>query len=143
MYSLIFISFWLFAWLELASATPIVKSLNPSFLKVRSPLTDEAFASDTDWPTNVVMVGASQTYGMWVPMDGTTYDLGQITCLGLPAYAEGPCNGVTIDQIGVVAGDGPCTFKGNDGYIETVPGVAGDGYYTVAPPQNIMFATCG
>ncbi|KAK5195485.1 hypothetical protein LTR99_002007 [Exophiala xenobiotica] len=128
MYSLIFISFWLFAWLELASATPIVKSLNPSFLKVRSPLTDEAFASDTDWPTNVVMVGASQTYGMWVPMD---------------AYAEGPCNGVTIDQIGVVAGDGPCTFKGNDGYVETVPGVAGDGYYTVAPPQNIMFATCG
>lgn len=89
------------------------------------------------------MTGGSQTYGLWVPMDGTWYDLGSITCLGLPAYAEGPCDGVTIDQIGVVAGDGPCSFLGNDGYSATLPGDAGDGYFTVGPPQNIMSAKCG
>ncbi|KAH0848411.1 hypothetical protein AYO21_05106 [Fonsecaea monophora] len=128
--------------LTTASATPVVrKSLNPKFLRTRSPLSNAAFSED--WPTNVVMVGGSQTYGFWVPTDGTWYELGNIECLGLPAYAIGDCNDVTIDQIGVVAGYGPCSFVGNNGYSSTLDGDAGDGYYTVGPPQNIMAAACG
>jgi len=142
MYSTGLLTICLISLLGIASANPIVrKSLNPELLKVRSPLTNEAFSSD--WPTNVVMVGGSQTYGMWVPTDGAWYDLGNIECLGLPAYAIGDCNDVTINQIGVVAGNGPCRFVGNAGYSATIPGNAGDGYYTVGPPQNIMSAACG
>ncbi|KAJ9622130.1 uncharacterized protein PV06_05800 [Exophiala oligosperma] len=130
---------------HLASASPVVrKSLNPKYVQKRSPVTASAFAAtDAEWPTNVLFTGASQTYGLWVPMDGAWYDLGGITCLGLPAYAEGPCNGVTINAVGVVAGDGPCSFLGNDGYSATLPGNAGDGWFAVAPPQNIMSAKCG
>jgi len=128
-----------------SSAGPMVrKSLNPNSLKARSPLTNDAFAADAaDWPTNVVFVGGSQTYGLWVPDDGAWYDLGNIECLGLPANAIGDCNSVTINQIGVVAGYGPCSFVGNAGYSATIAGNPGDGYYTVGPPQNIMSAACG
>jgi len=133
---------WITSLLGIASANPIARnSLNPKLLKARSPLTNDAFSEN--WPTNVVMVGGSQTYGMWVPTDGTWYDLGNIECLGLPAGAIGDCNGVTIDEIGVVAGYGPCSFVGNAGYSATLPGKPGDGYYTVGPPQNIMSAACG
>ena len=141
MHFITLLSFWIFGLGTIVASTPVVrKSLNPSFLKVRSPISNEAFS---DWPTNVVMVGGSQTYGMWVPMDGTWYDLGSIQCLGLPAYAIGPCNSITIDQIGVVAGDGPCSFIGVSGYTVTMPGDAGDGYQTVGPPQEILSAKCG
>lgn len=145
MYFNALLAVWIAALISVTSANPIVrKSLNPRIFKARSPLTNDAFAADaSDWPTNVVMVGGSQTYGMWVPTDGAWYDLGNIECLGLPANAIGDCNDVTINQIGVVAGYGPCSFVGNAGYSATLPGNPGDGYYTVGPPQNIMSAACG
>src|ERR1700742_970042 len=142
MFSITLLAAWITALIGIASANPIIrKSLNPSFLKARSPLTNDAFAADaSDWPTNVVMVGGSQTYGMWVPEDGAWYDLGNIECLGLPANEISEWNDVTINQIGVVAGYGPCSFVGYSGYSATIPGNPGDGYYTVGPPQNIMSA---
>ncbi|OCT54158.1 hypothetical protein CLCR_00213 [Cladophialophora carrionii] len=145
MYAITIVAFWITAFLGMAFANPIVrKSLNPDYLKPRSPLTNAAFAASADaWPTNVVFVGGSQSYGMWVPTDGSWYDLGNIECLGLPANAIGDCNDVTINQIGVVAGYGPCRFVGSAGYSTTIPGNPGDGYYTVGPPQNILSAACG
>ncbi|KIW12291.1 hypothetical protein PV08_09568 [Exophiala spinifera] len=144
MYSSIFALCLILSLLDLTSATPIVrKSLNPNYLQKRYPVTTSSFATDSEWPTNVLFLGATQTYGFWVPMDGSWYDLGGITCLGLPAYAEGPCNGMTINAVGVVAGDGPCSFLGNDGYSATLAGDAGDGWFAVAPPQNIISAKCG
>lgn len=145
MYCIALLVVWIATLFGIASATPIVrKSLNLNFLKSRSPLTNAAFVADaTDWPTNVVMVGGSQTYGMWVPTDGAWYDLGNIECLGLPANALGDCNDITINEIGVVAGYGPCNFVGFAGYSATIPGNPDDGYYTVGPPQNIMSAACG
>ncbi|KIX01441.1 uncharacterized protein Z518_09167 [Rhinocladiella mackenziei CBS 650.93] len=142
MYYITLFSIWLVSFFAIVPANPIVrKSPNPKMLRVRSPVSNEAFSDD--WPTNVVMVGASQTYGMWVPPDGTTYDLGNIECLGLPAYAIGDCNDITIDKIGIVTGYGPCKFTGNAGYSAILPGNAGDGYSTVGPPQNILTAACG
>lgn len=124
------------------SATPVVrKSLNPKYLQSRSPLATAAFA--TDWPTNVVMLGGSQSYGLWIPVDGTWYDFENIECLGLPAYAIGDCNDITVDNIGVVAGNGPCSFVGNAGWAGTIQGNAGEGYYTVGPPQTIIRGKCG
>ncbi|EXJ78053.1 hypothetical protein A1O3_09214 [Capronia epimyces CBS 606.96] len=143
MYYPALLCFWL-AFLGFASATPVVrKSLNPRKIKVRSPVSDSDFSSSGDWPTNVVMVGGSQTYGLWVPADGTTYDLENIECLGIPAYAIGDCSDITIDQIGVVAGYGPCNFTGSASYTQVIEGAAGDGYQTVGPPQNILTAACG
>jgi hypothetical protein len=115
MYSITIVAAIFFATLLGSSiASPVVrKSLNPNFPVARSPLTADAFAADaTDWPTNVVFVGGSQTYGLWVPKDGSWYDLGNIECLGLPANAIGDCNDMTVNQIGVVAGSGPCQFVG-------------------------------
>jgi hypothetical protein len=145
MYAITIAAIWITALLGITSANPIIrKSLNPDYLKPRTPLTNVAFAvSADDWPTNVVFIGGSQSYGMWVPTDGAWYDLGNIECLGLPANAIGDCNDVTINQIGVVAGYGPCRFVGNAGYSATIPGNPGDGYYTVGPPQNILSAACG
>lgn len=141
MYSINFLAIWIISCLGIAAANPIVrKSLNPKLLKIRSPVSNTAFSDD--WPTNVVMLGGSQTYGLWVPTDGAWYDLGQIECLGIPAYAIGDCNDVTIDKIGVVAGYGPCKFVGSAGYSSTIEGKAGEGYQTVGPPQNIISATC-
>ena len=76
-------------------------------------------------------------------MDGSWYDLGTIECLGTPANAVGDCNDITVDKIGVVAGDGPCSFSGISGWTTTMLGDAGDGWTTVGPPQNIMAAKCG
>ncbi|EXJ88627.1 hypothetical protein A1O1_05557 [Capronia coronata CBS 617.96] len=143
MFSITLLCLWM-ALLGIASAGPVVrKSLNPKMIKVRSPVSNTAFSSSDDWPTNVVMVGGSQTYGMWIPTDGTTYDLGNVECLGVPAYAIGDCNDVTIDKIGVVVGYGPCQFTGSSGYVQVIQGAAGEGYQTVGPPQNIMTAACG
>lgn len=142
MYPITLLFVWALSLLGVVFAGPIVrKSLNPQLIKARSPLS--AVADAETWATDVVMVGGSQTYSMWVPTDGTWYDLGNIECLGLPADAIGDCNDITIDQIGVVAGYGPCKFVGNNGYSATIPGNPGDGYYTVGPPQNIMSAACG
>ncbi|EXJ57202.1 hypothetical protein A1O7_07549 [Cladophialophora yegresii CBS 114405] len=145
MYIITIVAVWITALLGTASANPIIrKSINPDYLKARSPLSLDVFVATADaWPTNVVFVGGSQSYGLWIPTDGSWYDLGSIECLGLPANAIGDCNDVTINQIGVVAGYGPCTFVGNAGYSATIPGNPGDGYYTVGPPQNILSATCG
>ncbi|KAJ9615049.1 hypothetical protein H2200_001123 [Cladophialophora chaetospira] len=144
MYSIAILITWIATLLNLAFANPIVrKSLNPQLLKARSSLSAEAFAAAADtWATNVVFVGGSQTYGGWVPPDCSWYDLGNIECLGLPANAIGDCNDMTVNQIGVIAGYGPCSFVGNAGYSATLAGKAGDGYQTVGPPQNIMSATC-
>lgn len=145
MYTITLLCLWS-VFFSIISANPIVrKSFNPKMMKVRSPspVSNSDFASSVDWPTNVVMVGGSQTYGLWVPADGTTYDLGKIECLGVPAYAIGDCNDITIDKIGVVAGFGPCKFTGNAGYSQVVEGAAGEGYQTVGPPQNILTAACG
>lgn len=68
------------------------------------------------------MLGGSQSYGLWIPVDGTWYDFENIECLGLPAYALGDCNDITVDQIGVVAGNGPCSFVGNAGWAGTLQG---------------------
>lgn len=143
MYTITLLFTFIISLLGLASANPVVrKSLNPALIRVRSA--DVAFSVDsTDWPTNVVMLGGSQTYGMWVPTDGTWYDLGGITCLGIPAVATGACNDIVIDHIGVVAGNGPCSFVGLAGWSATLPGKSGDGYWTVGPPQNMMSAACG
>jgi len=134
---LFFLSLWIAFSIGLTSASPLVGRS----LKVRSPLSNDDFS--TDWPTNVVMVGGDQTYGLWVPEDGNWYDMSTLTCLGVPADVEGPCNSITIDQIGVVAGYGPCSFAGADGYASTLDGDSGDGYYTVGPPQTISLAMCG
>jgi hypothetical protein len=142
MYYIILLYLWHVSLLGIASTTPVVRrSLNPKLIRIRSPITNEAFADD--WPTNVVMIGGSQTYGMWIPTDGVVYDLGTIRCLGLPAYAIGDCNDMTVDKVGVVAGNGPCNFEGWSGWKETIQGVAGEGYYTVGPPQNMKSAQCG
>lgn len=142
MYDLVTLALFVLCMLGITSATPVVrKSLNPIYLKPRSPLSNAAFADD--WPTNVVMVGGSQNYGLWVPVDGTWYDFENIQCLGLPAYALGDCNDITIDNIGVVAGNGPCSFVGSAGWAGTLQGTAGEGFYTVGPPQTIIRGKCG
>ena len=145
MFSIAILGIWIATLLGISSANPIVrKSLNPQLIKARSPLTLDAFAADADaWPTNVIFLGGSQSYGLWVPTDGTWYDLSNIECLGMPANAIGDCNDMTVNDIGVIAGNGPCRFVGMLGYSATIPGNAGDGYYTVGPPQNIMSAACG
>ena len=89
------------------------------------------------------MLGGAQQFGMWVPPDGTWYDLCNIECLDLPAYATGPCCSPTIDNIGVAAGNGPCSFVGSDGFSAVVSGNSGTGYYTVGPPQSLVSAACG
>lgn len=142
MYFAAIISIWIMSIAGIASANPVVtKTLNTNLLKARSPLSNAAFSDE--WPTDVVFAGGSQIYGMNVPKDGSWYDLGTIQCLGLPAYAIGDCNDMTVDNIGVVAGDGPCSFIGAAGFTITIQGAAGDGYYTVGPPQNILWAKCG
>jgi hypothetical protein len=106
------------------------------------PVSTSSFTGE-DWPTNVVMLGGSQTYGAWIPPDGTWYYLSAITCLDMPAYATGPCDSPTIDQIGVASGNGPCSFVGINGWGATLSGEAGEGYETVGPPQRIVLGKCG
>ena len=131
-------------FVTITSATPLpgmsrrIADYNP--LTPRAPITAAAFS---DWPTNVVMLGGSQQFGMWVPPDGTWYNLCKIQCLDLPAYATGPCCSPTIDNIGVAAGNGPCSFVGWNGFSATISGASGSGYYTVGPPQTLVSAACG
>jgi hypothetical protein len=142
MYQFTMAAVWIISLLSIALATPVVRqSLNPNPIAIRSPITNEAFS--TDWPTNFLMVGGSQTYGGWVPEDGNWYNFANILCLGMPAYALGDCNDITVDHIGVVAGNGPCSFTGSAGLSVTLQGTSGEGYYTVGPPQRIISAKCG
>ena len=141
MFSTFYLSTFVLTTLTLTTALPTDTRLDDTILlEKRTPVSAAAFA---DWATNVVMLGGSQSYGMWVPPDGTWYDLGTITCLDLPAYAEGPCNSPTIDNIAVAVGNGPCSFVGSNGFEATLSGAAGSGYYTVGPPQTIVSAKCG
>lgn len=106
----------------------------------RSPVSADAFADN--WPTNVVMLGGSETYGMWVPQDGQWHDVGSINCLDDPAYNVVDCGTVTIDNIGVVNGYGPCTFVGSNGWSASLSGNSSAGYQTVGPPQTISMVWC-
>jgi hypothetical protein len=96
-----------------------------------------------DWPTNVILTAGDQFLGMLIPKDGNLHQLSEFRCLELPAYAVGPCNTPSVDLIGVAAGSGPCSFSGYDGFNQTLPGLAGDGFYTVGPPQALIQVACG
>lgn len=130
--------------LTLATAGPILRRdpVSPAkpYIVTRSPVSAAAFSSD--WPTNVLMVGGAETYGMWVPQDGAWHDTSDFSCLDIPAYNVVNCAGVTIDNIGVVSGYGPCTLVGVSGWSATVSGASGSGYTTVGPPQLIVSAQC-
>lgn len=125
--------------LTLTSAAPQPLSPSKPYMVRRSPVTN---AINPDWPTNVLMLGGAETYGMWVPQDGQWYDVSTINCLDMPAWNYVNCAGVTIGQIGVVSGYGPCTFIGISGWSASVSGDPGSGYTTVGPPQNIVWAWC-
>lgn len=145
MFMVAMLCIWVLALAYGTSAIPLatnqISSLSNN--KARSPVSASAFAAADDWPTNVVFTGGSQSYGLWVPPDGKWYDFENIQCLGTPAYAIGDCNDITIDQIGVVAGNGPCTFATSTGSYITVAGNPGDGFTTVGPPQRMLGAACG
>ena len=129
---------------SLSSASPLLRRqpVSPAkpYIVTRSPVSADAFADD--WPSNVIMVGGAEQYGLWVPQDGDYHDLSNILCLDMPAYSIVTCSTVTIDNIGVVEGYGPCTFYGSSGWSQTVSGADGSGYMTVGPPQTISWATC-
>ncbi|ETN37179.1 uncharacterized protein HMPREF1541_08169 [Cyphellophora europaea CBS 101466] len=130
--------------LTVAAASPLrqTEPISPSkpYLVTRSPVSAAAFQDD--WPTNVVMVGGAETYGMWVPQDGDWHDTSDFSCLDVPAYNIVNCAAVTIDNIGVVSGYGPCTLKGSTGWQATLSGASGSGYTTVGPPQTIVQVQC-
>jgi hypothetical protein len=131
--------------LNLVNCSPILTSAQPmspaewSALVKRSPISASAMDA---WPTNVIMLGGSETYGMWVPQDGEWHDVGDIMCLDVPAYNIVNCGSVTIDNVGVVEGYGPCTFIGSTGWSASVSGASGAGYKTVGPPQTISQVWC-
>lgn len=129
---------------SIASASPLFtrQSTSPAkpYILTRSPVSADAFSSD--WPTNIVMVGGAETYGMWIPQDGAWHDTSQYSCLDVPAYNVVNCAGVTIDYIGVASGYGPCTLTGITGWSATLSGNSGSGYTSVGPPQLIVGAQC-
>ena len=96
----------------------------------------------SDWPTNVVMLAGPQNFGMFVPVDGQVHDLSSIQCLDLPSYAIGACSDISVDQIGLSQGVGPCTFYGSNGLTITILGNTGAGYQTIAPPQTMQQVVC-
>lgn len=133
----------LLSLLTIALTSPLQKRPEPispakPYLLRRSPVSAEAFSDD--WPTNIVMVGGAETYGMWIPQDGQWHETYLYSCLDIPAYNIVNCAGVTIDNIGVASGYGPCTLTGISGWSGTLSG--GDGYATVGPPQLIVAAYC-
>jgi hypothetical protein len=135
----------LFALRSLSLASPLAKRQEPfspskPYLVRRSPVSAEAFTDD--WPTNIVMVGGAETYGMWIPQDGNWHDTSEYSCLDVPAYNVVNCAGVTIDYIGVASGYGPCTLNGISGWSATISGASGSGYTMVGPPQLIVAAKC-
>lgn len=119
----------------LTASTPLERrALSP-----REPVSAAALG---DWPTNVVMVGGAETYGMWIPADGEWHSLSDIQCLDMPAYNILTCSAVTIDKVGVASGYGPCTLIGSSGWAATLSGDSGEGYTYVGPPQTLVLAQC-
>lgn len=96
-----------------------------------------------DFPVNVIMVAGAAEFGLWVPHDGLWYPMAGLTCLNVWANAYGACSTTSVDQVGVVAGYGPCSIVGSNGFWETLPGNAGDGLASVAPPQTLTWISCG
>jgi hypothetical protein len=134
----------LLATLTLTTSTPLrapTLPISPSTPRLhrRSPVSATSFSS-SDWPTNIVMVGGAETYGMWIPQDGQWHETYLYDCLDVPAYNIVNCAGVTIDYIGVASGYGPCSLTGVSGWSATLDG--GSGYVTVGPPQLIVAAMC-
>jgi hypothetical protein len=126
------------AVLQNASSSPV-----PAPIAVPASLQATKFASAADFPVNVIFVSGPAQFGMWVPRDGVFYSTASLTCLNMPAYTYGACSIPTVDQIGVVAGNGPCSFVGSNGFWNTIQGTAGEGFYTVGPPQVITYVSCG
>ncbi|RMZ83520.1 hypothetical protein DV737_g1614, partial [Chaetothyriales sp. CBS 132003] len=89
----------------------------------RSPISASSF---TDWPTNIVMLGGTQQFGLWIQPDSGWLDLCDITCLDVPAYALGACCSPTIDAIGLAAGTGACQFVGISGWTATITDDVGE-----------------
>jgi hypothetical protein len=86
----------------------------------------------------VAFFAGPQIVSFYLPRDGNMYDLGNIECIDLPANAVGDCDDISVSWIGVVKGLGACQFIRLDGEILTT-----DDVVTVAPPQNILSASCG
>ena len=118
--------------------------LSPFATSLPSPEPQQTFENwPADWPTNVILTAGDQFLGTLIPQDGTLHQLAEFTCLELPAYAVGPCNTPSVDQIGIAVGSGPCTFLGRDGFSQILSGLAGEGFYTVGPPQALIQVACG
>jgi hypothetical protein len=88
------------------------------------------------------MVGGAETYGLYIPPDGTWYYLSQIQCLDTPAWNIVTCDSVTVDKVGVASGYGPCTLIGSSGWSGLLSGDDGSGFTYVGPPQGIVMAQC-
>lgn len=123
---------------QLVFSTPV-----PAPVPEAEALKATSFNVATDFPVNIIFESGPAQFGMWVPHDGVFYPTWSLTCLNLPAYTYGACSIPTVDLIGVVAGNGPCSFVGSNGFWSTIAGVAGEGFYTVGPPQTITYIACG
>jgi len=129
----------LVALTAMVSSSPIpATSPNPNTLLGR--MSAAIFA---DFPVNVIFLGGANQFGGWVPTDGSFHSTSDILCLDEPAGTTGACGIPTVDFIGVATGSGPCSFVGTNGFSATMQGNAGDGWYTVGPPQQIIMVACG
>lgn len=98
--------------------------------------------TDEDWPTNIIFTAGPEIAGFLFPRDGQIHSLEDFQCLASPSYSIGDCNDLSVSQIGVAAGTAPCTFFGVDGFTVVIT-PDDKSFITVAPPQNILYATCG
>ncbi|KEF50980.1 uncharacterized protein A1O9_12957, partial [Exophiala aquamarina CBS 119918] len=94
------------------------------------------------WRTNVVLTGSSQTYELWIPSDGTWYDLGRVWCVGSPDFTCDHCNVITIDHVEISAANGPCTFVGDASWGQATRVITEGRPYRMGPPQKALFAKC-
>ena len=90
---------------------------------------------------NVLFIAGADQIIFHLPRDEQIYDLGNFFCADVQAVAIGRCNDISVSQISVEDGQEPCTFVGIDGFITTID--QGNTLVAVAPPQNILSATCG
>ena len=95
-----------------------------------------------DWPTNIIFTAGPEAAGFMLPRDGQIHSLEYFQCLAIPSYSIGDCSDLSVSQVGVAAGTAPCTFYGVDGFTVVVTD-KDRGFITVAPPQNILYASCG
>lgn len=105
-----------------------------------APVSADAFA---DFPVNVIMLAGAAQFGAWIPHDGIWRASSTMTCLNAGANSYGACSTPSYDHVGVVAGNGPCSFIGRNGFFATLQGNAGEGFATIAPPQQITWVACG